>query len=121
MVVVTLLVMSVDPARAGWPLPAGGPSASGDPEVLFTFDDGPHPRHTPAILDLLAERNIKVIFFWVGWRLSHGDHVEIHRELVHRAVREGHLVANHTVNHANLCLVEEAEAAVEIDQNTRTL
>lgn len=119
--VLALLAMTVNPARAGWPMPAGGVSASGDPEVLFTFDDGPHPRHTADILDLLAERNIKAIFFWVGWRLERGDHTAVHRDLVHRAVREGHLVANHTVNHPNLCQVQEDEAAEEIDRNTRTL
>ncbi|MEM9489054.1 MAG: polysaccharide deacetylase family protein, partial [Myxococcota bacterium] len=114
--VVWLALVLPGNAAARWPTPAGGPSASGDPEVLFTFDDGPHGKHTPAVLDELAKRGATAIFFWVSWRLNHGD-VAVNREIVLRTVREGHLVANHTINHPNLCTISEAEAAVEIDGN----
>ena len=35
-------------------------------EIFFTFDDGPHPEHTPYVLDILKERNAKATFFCVG-------------------------------------------------------
>lgn len=119
-----LLVMALAapaPATAGWPRPAGGESASGNPEILFTFDDGPHLKHTPAILDELQRRHLGAIFFWVGWRLSQGDYIEQHRQLVRRAVREGHVVANHTQSHQNLCIIDERQAADEIDASRDAL
>lgn len=106
-------------AQARWPTPAGGESASGDPEVLFTFDDGPHEKHTAAILDELERRRIQAIFFWVGWRIDKGGQIERRREVVQRALRQGHLIANHTVSHANLCQVSADQAATEIDTNIR--
>ncbi|GAB4537230.1 MAG: hypothetical protein Tsb0020_51860 [Haliangiales bacterium] len=113
-----LASVCVLPAEASyWPKPAGGPSASGGPEVIFTFDDGPHYQYTEFILDELKRRDIKGVFFWVGHRVMHGGSVDEQIELVHRAVREGHIIANHTINHVNLCQVDTAEAAREIDAN----
>ncbi len=113
------MLLSSGPAAAGWPKPAGGESASGDPEVLFTFDDGPHEKHTAAILDTLDRHGVKAIFFWVGWRISKGKRAATRRALVERAVREGHLVANHTISHPNLCQIKAKQAAEEIDENSR--
>ena len=53
-------------AREGWPTPAAGLTASGDPEIVFTFDDGPNPTTTGKVLDILAEHHIQAIFFLVG-------------------------------------------------------
>ena len=103
----------------GWRKPAGGPSASGGPEVILTFDDGPHRDYTATILDELERRNIQAIFFWVGHRVTKGGRIDEQIDLVRRAVREGHLIANHTINHVNLCLVKPREAETEIDENTR--
>lgn len=115
-----LLAWSAGSAQARWPTPAGGGSASGAPEVLFTFDDGPHERYTAEILDTLAQHGVRAIFFWVGRRVAtKGAKVDERRELVRRAVREGHLVANHTLTHPNLCQIESDQAAEEIDDNVR--
>ena len=65
---------AVVPARAqppiyyprGWPQPAAGPSASGAPELLLTFDDGPDPATTPIVLDILRARGLRAVFFQVG-------------------------------------------------------
>lgn len=103
----------------GWPTPAAGSSASGDPEVVFTFDDGPHEKHTAAILDELGKRHIQAIFFWVGRRISSGSRMDDRIALVRRAVREGHLIANHTITHPDLCLIDTAAAELEIDENIR--
>jgi peptidoglycan/xylan/chitin deacetylase (PgdA/CDA1 family) len=61
--------------------------------VALTFDDGPDPVSTPAILDLLAERHVTATFCMVGQQaLAHPD-------LVRRVVAEGHRLCNHTFTH----------------------
>jgi peptidoglycan/xylan/chitin deacetylase (PgdA/CDA1 family) len=107
-------------ARPGWPRPAAGESHSGDPEVIFTFDDGPHERYSAMILDTLAKHGINAIFYWVGHRVD--DHRRDskkrrrRRALVERAITDGHLIGNHTINHVHLCH-QKIDAAAEIDQN----
>ncbi|WP_336746183.1 polysaccharide deacetylase family protein [Paenibacillus sp. y28] len=64
--------------------------------IALTFDDGPHPRYTAQILDLLKQYNAKGTFFVVG------NKVKLHPELVKRTAAEGHEVANHTYSHAYL-------------------
>jgi len=49
-----------------WPLPAAGPTLSGDPELIFTFDDGPNRRTTPQLLDVLEREHVRATFFVVG-------------------------------------------------------
>lgn len=106
-------------AYTRWPLPAAGPSQSGAPEIILTFDDGPHEKYTPQILDELARRNLKAIFFWVGWRVAKDSpRRQARRALVERAVREGHIVANHTTDHEHLCRLRPADAAAQIDDTT---
>jgi peptidoglycan/xylan/chitin deacetylase (PgdA/CDA1 family) len=63
---------------ANWPtsqifgrtLIAGPDSADGTRSVALTYDDGPSPRNTPALLELLAEHNVQATFFLIG---EHGD------------------------------------------------
>lgn len=105
-----------------WPKPAAGPSQSGGPEVVFTFDDGPHELFTGRILDALAAHHVQAIFFWVGRRVLHDRPLDrVRKALVARAVREGHLVGNHTVHHVHLCLTPFPEAEKEIDRNRELL
>ena len=65
-VLIAIVGVSRVDAQVGWVSPAAGPTLTGDPEVIFTFDDGPDPARTPAILDTLAKYDIKAIFFMVG-------------------------------------------------------
>lgn len=98
------------PARAkGWPVPAGGPSASGDPEIVFTFDDGPNPTTTPKVLDALAAHHVHAVFFMVGEMVDSGNKKV--PAIVARILREGHVIANHTMKHKDLCRVKSEEAA----------
>jgi len=84
-------------------------------ELLLSFDDGPDLRGTPLILKELDRRGLKAIFFVTGWRLT-GDRPEeiARRDLVRKIARHGHLVANHTMNHKNLC-EHSIDQAAEID------
>ena len=105
-----------------WPKPAAGPSASGGPEVIFTFDDGPHEKYTRRILDALAAHKVQGIFYWVGRRVTHDRPIDrVRKALVARAIREGHLIGNHTVHHVQLCRAEPREAEREIDRNKELL
>lgn len=77
-------------------------SGKGDTKkIALTFDDGPHPKHTAEILDILAENGIKATFFVVG-KLG----IE-HPELVQREIDEGHEVASHTWSHPNVASLTE--------------
>jgi peptidoglycan/xylan/chitin deacetylase (PgdA/CDA1 family) len=64
-----------------------------DRGLLLTFDDGPHPEVTPAVLDLLAEYDAKAVFFVVGNRIPRAPHV------LQRILAEGHVIGNHTFFH----------------------
>ncbi|TMP92930.1 MAG: polysaccharide deacetylase family protein [Verrucomicrobia bacterium] len=65
------------------------------PYIAMTFDDGPSATLTPKLLDLLAAHHIKATFFVIG------ENVAEHREIVERAAREGHEIANHSWSHPN--------------------
>lgn len=102
----------------GWPVPAAGPTMSGDPELIFTFDDGPNPKTTPAVLDALAKHHIHAVFFMVG-EMAAGKEAP---PIIERILREGHIIGNHTMSHQDLCrLKDEERAAREIDQGKATI
>src|SRR5256714_229640 len=102
----------------GWPLPAAGPTESGDPELIFTFDDGPNPKTTPAVLDALAKHHIHAVFFMVGEMAANKQAAD----LIDRIVREGHIIGNHTMTHQDLCrLKDDARAEREIDDAKQTI
>ena len=61
--------------------------------IALTFDDGPHPRYTPQILDILAEYGVEATFFTVG------SNAEAYPAIVKRILSEGHELGNHTFNH----------------------
>ncbi len=103
------------PARAGWATPAAGQTQSGDPEVIFTFDDGPDAKHTEKVLDALAAHDVSAVFFVVGWRFQRGD-LARSRRLLARMLDEGHIVANHTMTHAQLCGLAPEPLDKEIGQ-----
>ncbi|MCE9576737.1 MAG: polysaccharide deacetylase family protein [Deltaproteobacteria bacterium] len=116
------LTTQVAPGRAkGWSSPAAGPSSTGAPELLFTFDDGPNEPTTGKILDILAKHHVHAIFFMNGWHFETGA-VEKSQHLIDRVVREGHIVANHTQTHAQLCTVkDDAKRAWEVDHSHEIL
>jgi peptidoglycan/xylan/chitin deacetylase (PgdA/CDA1 family) len=73
-------------------LPAAG--ARGD-LVALTFDDGPDPEVTPAVLDLLEKAGARATFFCVGRR------AEVYPGVVAAIRARGHGVENHTYSHSN--------------------
>lgn len=77
-------------------------------KVALTFDDGPHPKLTGPILDLLAEYDIKATFFTIG------INAQTNPELVERELAEGHEIGNHTQTHANLSALSYQEVYDEV-------
>jgi len=63
--------------------------------ISLTFDDGPDPKNTPIVLDVLKKHNTPATFFLVGSR------AEKYPELVKRIANEGHEIGNHSMNHSN--------------------
>jgi len=64
--------------------------------VVLTFDDGPHPKITPWILDQLDRVGAKATFFLVG------KQVDLYPELVREIVARGHTVGSHSYTHRNM-------------------
>lgn len=94
-----------DPGRAfHLGAPAAGPLSTsvvsrGSPSgrrVALTFDDGPDPTWTPAVLDMLKRHDVRATFFVVGERAA------AQPSLVQRQVDEGHEIGSHTYTHADL-------------------
>ncbi len=67
-----------------------------DKEVVLTFDDGPWPRNTPAVLKALADECTTGIFFSIG------KHATYEPEILKQVYAAGHTVGTHTWSHANL-------------------
>ncbi|WP_338831972.1 polysaccharide deacetylase family protein [Bradyrhizobium sp. 27S5] len=67
-----------------------------DHEVVLTFDDGPWPANTPAVLKALADECTTGIFFPIG------KHATYHPEILRQVYAAGHTVGAHTWSHANL-------------------
>ena len=88
--------------------------------VAFTFDDGPNPETTPAVIDALEKYDIPATFFIVTQRIT-GKHGEKGRELLQRELADGFLVGSHSVTHANLRHASGDQLAREVDASIRTL
>lgn len=78
------------------------------PMVALTFDDGPQASVGNRIMDCLAQYGGRATFFMVG------DRVQAHAAEVQRMVREGHEVANHTMNHKYLNKLGAAEITAQV-------
>lgn len=89
-----LVVRGSASVRASWYLRMRCRARGAGRRVALTFDDGPDPQRTPAVLDLLARQGVRATFFVVGAR------AEAHPELVRRMVAEGHVVGNHSYTHS---------------------
>jgi peptidoglycan/xylan/chitin deacetylase (PgdA/CDA1 family) len=90
-------------------------------ELLLSFDDGPDLLGTPMVLEALDRYGHKGIFFVNGrYLLGRRSEDLARRDLVRKLAAHGHLVANHTLTHRNLCRVPSAMAE-EIDTNSEII
>jgi peptidoglycan/xylan/chitin deacetylase (PgdA/CDA1 family) len=79
-------------------------------EVVLTFDDGPWPNKTRAVLKALADHCTKAIFFPIG------KHALWHPEILKEVAAAGHTVGGHTWSHANLGKMKGEKSVEEIEK-----
>jgi len=110
-------------AAAAWALPALAPvvppvaaalrvdrDRRGAPGIALTFDDGPHPQGTPAVLEALADERVHATFFLVG------EQVAAHRALAAEIAAAGHTIAVHGHRHRVLLRVPPRAVADDLDR-----
>lgn len=85
-----------------WQVPPDAPGDADRPRVYLTFDDGPNPTATPALLDVLARHQVRATFFIIDRHLTTET-----AALVRRAADEGHAIALHTHSRALLSMRAE--------------
>jgi peptidoglycan/xylan/chitin deacetylase (PgdA/CDA1 family) len=83
------------PRSALW-CPVISRARADQPRVALTFDDGPWPESTPAILDILAEAGVSAAFFVIGRNAA------AHPGLLARICSEGHILGNHSYDHDHI-------------------
>ena len=81
-----------------------------DKEVVLTFDDGPWPGHTPAVLKALADQCTKALFFPIG------KHAGWHPEIMKQVAAAGHTVGSHTWSHKDLSKLSQQDGIAEIEK-----
>jgi len=79
-------------------------------EIFLSFDDGPHPKITPMVLDMLATHGAKASFFCIG------DRVKRFPGIYQRIVDEGHAIGNHTFHHLNGWKTNDADYLTNITE-----
>jgi peptidoglycan/xylan/chitin deacetylase (PgdA/CDA1 family) len=80
-------------------------------QVAFTFDDGPDPRYTPQLLDLLKKHHIRATFFVVG--LKAGKYPQI----IRRMYEDGHLIGIHNYVHRSNWLMTPWKVLCDLDRS----
>ena len=105
----------------GTPAPVRRAPAGEPRELILTFDDGPDLFGTPLVLAELERRGLKGIFFVNGEHMVGRRPQDFaRRDLIRKVAAHGHLVANHTLSHANVCGDAELMEA-EIDGNAEII
>ena len=96
--------------------PPPAPVTAGQGRVLYlTFDDGPDPKWTPSVLDVLAANGAHATFFMIGQSAA------AHPDLVARVRAEGHAVGNHTWSHPSLTAMSVDSGRDQVSRTSNTL
>ena len=84
---------------------------NGEMKIALTFDDGPHPRKTPQILNILEKYGIKSTFFLIG------QNIKYYPDAARMIIDRGHEIGNHTFTHPhNLNQSSESEILDEMNK-----
>lgn len=100
--------------RTGGPVIEGsvGRTAAVKPRTIaLTFDDGPDPRWTPQVLDVLRRNDVRATFFTVGAQVA------AHPDLARRIVEEGHQIGVHTFTHTDLGAASPWRRSLELRES----
>ena len=82
-------------------------------EVALSFDDGPDPKWTPRILDILKRKGVHGTFMMIG------EEAQQHIALMQRAVAEGNEIGNHTFTHPDISEISQRQLDFEISLTNR--
>jgi peptidoglycan-N-acetylglucosamine deacetylase len=94
---------------------ASGAPASNSKIVALSFDDGPDPRFTPAVLEILKQKNVSATFFVVGVNAEESP------GLVRREYTDGNVIGNHTYDHPNVATISEDATKRELSATQRLI
>ncbi len=83
--------------------------------LAMTFDDGPHPKLTPRLLDILRQRKIRATFFVIG------QNAKSYPGIMRRMAAEGHEVANHTWTHPYLTRMSDSAVRSQMQRTHATI
>ena len=84
-------------------------------EIAITFDDGPHPKDTPQVLETLAEHNIYATFFLVG------RYVEQYPDFVKQIHQSGHQIGIHGFRHLPFPLENPTTLQTQLDRTRNAI
>lgn len=84
-------------------------------KVALTFDDGPHPQNTPAILNLLKQYNAKATFYMLG------STADFYPNLVKEVAQAGHEIGNHSWSHYEMTTIDDATIRKEIELSDQAI
>ncbi len=84
-------------------------------KIVLSFDDGPEPKFTPKILDILREKNAPAVFFLTGQAADNSP------GLMKRIYDEGHEIGNHTFTHPHFSGISRTQLAIELNLTERLL
>jgi cellulose synthase/poly-beta-1,6-N-acetylglucosamine synthase-like glycosyltransferase/peptidoglycan/xylan/chitin deacetylase (PgdA/CDA1 family)/spore germination protein YaaH len=82
-------------------------------EVAISFDDGPDPKWTPKILDILRDKGVKGTFLMIGYEAQKNV------GLMKRVFREGHEIGNHTYSHPDISDISNRQLDIEMKLTSR--
>lgn len=88
---------------------------SGEKCLYLTFDDGPTPKVTPRVLELLSRHETKATFFFIGKRMARNP------DIVREAMGAGHVVGNHSYNHKGFKYMPTQDQLDEIIQTNELM
>ena len=83
--------------------------------LCLTFDDGPDPKYTPLVLDILKSKGVPATFFVIG------ANAEANPGLIRREYNEGHEIGNHTYSHPNAALISAERGLLELSTTQRII
>ncbi|MFI8854557.1 polysaccharide deacetylase family protein [Streptomyces sp. 891-h] len=91
------------------------PSLHGRHVMALTFDDGPHPEHTPRLLEVLRRHGVQATFFVVG------QNAAAFPGLLHAIAADGHVVGNHSYTHRQLPRLPSTEVRSELSRTSELI
>ena len=84
-------------------------------KIALTFDDGPHPRFTKQILQVLAQYGVRATFFVIG------ENAALYPDVLREEIAAGHSIGSHTYSHRRVAEMSEYELRAEMEKTRELL